>query len=200
MLLEAAEAQLALTDPPYHDDVQYGELSLPLRVWAGLSTGRLEREALVNNATGHNSEGDSYETLLTTIFVETRRVLRPDGHLIFSYANREPAAWVAVLTALNNAGFRACGYAVLHSENETDVAKRNVRACALDFLMDIVPAGPHPIVVHEPSALPETDEGDYLRVVARAFLRVGTMTQEELDELQTELALTRFIAATSPAR
>lgn len=104
------------------------------------------------------------------------------------------------MTALNNAGFRACGYAVLHSENETDVAKLNVRACALDFLMDIVPAGSYPILVHEPSALPETDEGDYLRVVARAFLRVGEMTQEELDGLKTELALTRFIAATSAAR
>ena len=41
-----------LTDPPYHDDVHYGELSLPLQAWAGLAAVDATGDAVVNRATG----------------------------------------------------------------------------------------------------------------------------------------------------
>jgi putative DNA methylase len=53
LLLPSGSVDLVLTDPPYHDDVQYGELSLPFRTWAGLSCKALLREAVVNEALGH---------------------------------------------------------------------------------------------------------------------------------------------------
>ena len=45
MSLPSRSADLVLTDPPYHDDVQYDELSLPLRAWSRLSTKKLINEA-----------------------------------------------------------------------------------------------------------------------------------------------------------
>ncbi len=90
MLLASQSVDLVLTDPPYHDDVQYSELSLPLRAWAGLDNGVLAGEAVVNATTGQLTGVGQYEQLLTRIYSESRRVLREDGHLIFSYANRAP--------------------------------------------------------------------------------------------------------------
>ena len=55
---------LVLTDPPYHDDVQYSELSLPFRAWAQLASGPLFGEAVVNAAIGQLTDDGAYEGLL----------------------------------------------------------------------------------------------------------------------------------------
>lgn len=193
LLLPPDSADIALTDPPYHDDVQYGELSLPLRAWAELSIGALDGEALVNGTTGQNVGEHAYTELLTRIFKEVRRVLRPGGRLILGYANRDPTAWRALLTSLGDAGFRAAGYTVLHSENETDVAKRHVRACSLDMLMDVVKAGARPIEQWRPATHPATAEGDFLRIVGDAFLQVGSLDPRDLDHLEQKLTGSAFL-------
>src|SRR5690606_19529261 len=127
-----------VTDPPYHDDVSYAELSDLFRAWAGLTTGTLKGDAIVRRGSGAGGGTAAYQALLTDIFTEVHRTLRPGGHLILSYANREPAAWVALLQALQDAGFRTAGYAVVHSENELDHSKAGRRACNLDVLIDLV--------------------------------------------------------------
>jgi putative DNA methylase len=178
VLLPDDSVQLTLTDPPYADDVQYAELSMPLRAWADLSSADLVGEAVVNGATGQLVKDGDYEALLTSIFAENKRVLRIDGHLIFSYANRDPDAWVAVFNALQAAGFRAVGCEIVHSENETDLSKRGVRACSLDLLLDLVPAEATvsgSVEQHQPSARDPGHEADFLRVVAKQFLQVGRL-------------------------
>ena len=70
--LDDHSADLVLTDPPYHDDVQYSELSLPLRAWADLDLAPLEGEAVVNAATGQKRWG------------RIRRPPHPDLHRIHS--------------------------------------------------------------------------------------------------------------------
>jgi putative DNA methylase len=130
---------LILTDPPYHDDVHYGELSLPFRAWAGLSQHDLEGEASTNHVTGVNPDGASYASALERIFTACHPLLRQGGRLVFSYANHEPAAWVSLFTALQGAGFSAVACVSVHSENETDFKKRDVAACNEDFLMELSP-------------------------------------------------------------
>jgi putative DNA methylase len=200
MLLPDCSVDLVLTDPPYHDDVQYDELSLPLRAWAALSVEHLEASATVNLALMHNSGGDEYEALLTRIFIEARRTLRDDGHLILSYANRVPEAWVALLSALDRAGFRACGYLVVHSENESDVAKRGVRACTLDLIMDLIPKAERLLVKQlKPPSLPITDEGTFLGIVGEHFLQVGNFSEKWADDLTEQLSNTVFHKGTKKA-
>ena len=194
MLLPDRSVDLVLTDPPYHDDVQYDELSLPLRAWAKQSLDRLQGEAVVNAATGNNAGLDEYRALLTRIFRETHRALKQDGHLIFSYANRVPQAWSAVHGALQDAGFRAVGYAVLHSENETDVAKRNVRACTMDLLMDLVPSEWPAVETWTPDGLPANHEGSFLRLVGATFMRVGELDRADFKAFEKELLASSFLA------
>ena len=195
-LLPSASVDLVLTDPPYHDDVQYGELSQPLRAWAGLPMQDGIGDAVVNRATGQLAVAGSYGTLLTSIFRESARLLRPDGHLIFSYANRDPKVWVELLDALQRAGLRAAGCAVVHSENETDHAKRGRRACTLDLLLDLVPLSNVPVEQHRPPSA-AGDEAMFLDIVARYALRVGDLPTGWRHEFLDEATATAFV---QPAR
>lgn len=198
MLIPDGSVDVALTDPPYHDDVQYGELSLPLREWARLSTTHLTGEASVNPGRFEEQPGGDYQQLLAAIFAEVKRTLRPDGHLVFSYANRSPAAWTALFGALKQARFRAAGYAIVHSENETDYAKRGVRACRLDFVMDLVPIGERDVEPWAPSAAGSSDEVMFLRELGRTFLALERLGEGWEDDLADRLKATEFLAALEP--
>ena len=193
LLLPDASVDVVLTDPPYHDDVQYSELSAPLRAWARLADADLSGEAVVNAATGQLTEDGAYEDLLTRIFAEARRALKDDGHLIFSYANRSPEAWTALLSSLQRAGLRAAGCTIVHSENETDSAKRNVRACTLDLILDLVPAGPLSVTLHPPVA-GDSDEERFLQEVAATFLSVGALEDGWQQAFQARLVGTAFLS------
>lgn len=193
MLLPSSSADLVLTDPPYHDDVHYGELSLPLRAWAGLLGGALAGDAVVNPATGHLTGVGEYQQLLTRIYAESRRVLKEDGHLIFSYANRQPEAWVALIAALQDAGLRTAGYEIVHSENETDQVKRSVRACTMDLILDLVPAGSRPVQQHRSAAVDANSETAFLHLVGGAALQIGSLETGWKDDFIARARASRFL-------
>jgi putative DNA methylase len=191
-LLPSGSVDLVLTDPPYHDDVQYGELSLPLQAWAGLVAPDSAGDAVVNRATGQLVADGSYTALLTSIFRESARLLRSDGHLIFSYANRDPNAWIQLFDALQGAGLRAAGCTVVHSENETDNAKRGVRACTLDLLLDLVPVSTLPLIQHQPIPAGGPEQ-EFLALIASYALNIGSLRAGWQEEFLKETAKAEFL-------
>ena len=118
-----------------------------------------------------------------------------DGHLIFSYANRTPSAWAALFTALQQAGLRACGCEIVHSENETDHAKRGVRSCTLDLILDLTPAGSAPLRPHPPNVHASGEEADFLRTVADTFLMVGWLDGDWRTQFFAKLRNSLFLMA-----
>ena len=150
---------------------------------------------VVNSARGQMNNPASFQETLVRIFSEVRRVLKLQGHLILSYANREPLAWVDVFAALQESGFRAVGCAVVHSENETDYVKRGVRSCNLNLLMDLIPAADIPVEQWKPSGGKQTDQEKFLDVVSETFLRVGRLHRGWEVELTRELQRSRFLHA-----
>jgi len=177
LVLDDGIADLVLTDPPYHDDVQYSELSAPLRAWAGLP--EPESGSAVAGASS------DWAGVLARVWGECARVLKPDGHLVFSFANRDPAVWAALFDGLSAAGFQAAGFAVVHSENERDISKRGVRACTMDLLLDCVHAD-----VAVQAFVPEsgpTDEEQFLH-------RAGVFwVQGDWADLPQQLARQSFV-------
>lgn len=169
--LGSETVDLVLTDPPYHDDVSYAALSLPFRSWARLATRRRERTAVGDTTSAARPTHERYRQILTGIFVELRRVLKSDGRLIFSYANREPIAWIALFRALRSAGFHPLAYTILQSENELDPWRQKGRACSLDLLLEL---SPQPLA--DPSHVERTDaqigssEESFLLAVGEGFL------------------------------
>ncbi len=176
--LPSNSTDLVLTDPPYHDDVQYDELSLPLRAWSRLSLQKLVNEAVVNSTNGFTATSQEYRALLSRIFRECRRILKPTGSLILSYANRQPEAWADLFAALQRAGFWGVNYAIVHSENETDHAKRGIRACALDLMMELAPNPPAARQFFRPKAVPSGPEADFLTTVGETCLTIGLLPSE----------------------
>ena len=162
---------LVLSDPPYHDDVHYGELSLPFRSWAGLSTVPLSGEAATNRAVGVNPDRASYTASLEPVFRECHRLLRRGGRLVFSYANHDPEAWIALFSALQNVGFWAVACVSVHSENETDFKKRGVRSCTEDLLMEL---SPEPLG-RDAVVLGGVEEIPFIGDVAAIFCSVGRL-------------------------
>lgn len=191
-LLPSGSVDLVLTDPPYHDDVQYGELSQPLQAWGGLTPAESRGDAVVNRATGQLVAAGSYTALLASIFRESARLLRDDGHLIFSYANRDPHAWAQLLEALQSAGLRAAGCTVVHSENETDHAKRNVRACTLDLLLDLVPVSGISVAKHRPTVGDDAEER-FLGIIAEYVLAVGDLVANWQEEFLEAVSSAEFL-------
>jgi putative DNA methylase len=176
MLLRNKTVDFVLTDPPYHDDVQYDDLSRPLRSWFGLPTVRPIGDAVPNGTIGGSRATDGYRKIITEVFSEVHRVLRPEGRLILSYANRDPRAWTDLFNALQEAGFRALGHIAVLSENDNDLPKRNVRACRLDLIMELVPATSRGVTAFVLKSWPRNAEGSYLKTVGEAFMGVGNLS------------------------
>lgn len=180
-----------ITDPPYHDDVQYAQLSDLFRAWSGGTTGPLAGDAVAER---HEVDGlVTYEERLTSIFSEIRRALKADGHLVLSYANREPGAWIALLAALQSAGFRALGYSVVHSENETDHAKVGRRACTLDVLIDLIIYDGSPVYRFRPLHPATSDEERFCRIAGSYALQVGSLDGDWRAALRSELSSAPFL-------
>lgn len=197
IVMPAGSMDAIITDPPYHDDVQYTELSGLFRAWAGLNCGSLAGD-LISQRAGKASMA-TYESTLRELFMECARVLKTRSHLVLSYANREPGAWIALFEALQAAGFRAVGYEIVHSENETDHAKSGKRACVLDVLLDLVAAGFSPVQLHRPSSTASGDEERYCRLIGKQALLIGQLAPGWAPKFEQHLRKSAFLSPPAPA-
>lgn len=159
---------LVLTDPPYFDDVQYGELASLFLAWArgvGLLPASVEvdlRKEVVPNAARGTSGGD-YVRLLKNILTETRRTMRSDGVLVLTFHNTDLEAWAGLARALAGSGFHIAALAVVHSENERDHAKRHGRGFTKDLVIECRANGTPP---NSPRVAWCGDDGEARELVA----------------------------------
>lgn len=135
-LLKGGTVDLVLTDPPYHDDVQYGELARLFHSWMHEALGtdppdeRLE--AVPNAVKGITAR--AYEDTVTRCLVESRRTLRAGGRLVLTFHNGDLKAWTALRNAITRSGFSIRRLAAVHAENSADHSKRGKHV----FLCDLV--------------------------------------------------------------
>ncbi|PKN67834.1 MAG: adenine-specific DNA methylase [Deltaproteobacteria bacterium HGW-Deltaproteobacteria-15] len=109
-----------ITDPPYYDNIPYGDLSDFFYVWLKRAIGNLYPEHFSSDLTPKKSEatalasrfgGDmraassSYEEMMLAAFQEARRVLKPGGLLAVVYAHKTTLGWSTLVDALRRAGF-----------------------------------------------------------------------------------------------
>jgi putative DNA methylase len=133
--------KLVITDPPYYDAVQYGELSELFLVWARIITGRkrmwkpnLDLEAVPNSVRKIGAQ--HYQLMLRSILIETARTMRPSGRLLLTYHSTDFRGWFALGCGLRDAGLKVVALAVAHSENEKDHCKRNSSAFSTDLVIE----------------------------------------------------------------
>lgn len=139
-----------VTDPPYFDSIQYGDLSAFFRVWLKQmlpteANWTYSPELAAVNSEQHE-EADQFARLMILIFQECRRVLRPDrGRLIFTFHHWRPRAWSALANALYQAEFRLLNRYVVHAEHPISVHIHKMRALTHDAILIFAPAQYAPV-------------------------------------------------------
>lgn len=100
--IKSSSVDYCFTDPPYGDSIQYSELSMVWNAWLGEIFDN-ESEVIINR-TQNKAESD-YQKLLTEVFSETHRVLKPGSYMTVCFHNKDSKAWSAILQACRDAGF-----------------------------------------------------------------------------------------------
>ena len=141
--LQKGQIDLVLTDPPYYDDVQYGELSRLFHFWLSqydqLPPFSESEEAVPNRVRKHGAE--FYQRAITRCLSEARRALSRKGRLVLTYHNKELTAWKALANALIESGFVVSAVAVVRAENSADHSKRDGKGILHDLVIECMPRG-----------------------------------------------------------
>lgn len=90
------------TDPPFGDFIPYAEVNQVNEAWLDRTTDRTE-EAIISRA--QRKGVDQYASLLSKIFGEAARVLRPGGCATVVFHASKPQTWQAVGNAFAENGF-----------------------------------------------------------------------------------------------
>lgn len=159
--LRDASVSVVVTDPPYCDDVQYGELARLFHTWLHLYDPTLtfdeRHEAVPNSVRGTSI--DDYENTIAACLIESRRTLKDDGTLVLTFHNKKLRAWKALAGAICKSGFYVKALAVVRAENGADHCKRNVSAMLHDLVIECEPmtrrAAPRAKLEFKPRTLPE---------------------------------------------
>ncbi|MDR7416913.1 MAG: DUF1156 domain-containing protein [Armatimonadota bacterium] len=136
-----------VVDPPYYDNVQYGELSDFFYVWLKRTVGTLYPDAFIAPLTNKDDEAVAnparfrglrgrkpdeladadYERKMLACFREFRRILRDDGVLTVMFTHKRADAWNALGRALIEAGFTVHASWPVRTESEHSLhqAKKN---------------------------------------------------------------------------
>lgn len=184
--LPDASVDHIVTDPPYYDSVQYGDLAAFFRVWLArwLPEALDWRYDLTHAAVEHNANGQ-YETALSAIFQECRRVLRPTaGRLIFTFHHGQAAAWAALTMALRRAGFRLMNRYVVFAENPSSVHIANLTALTHDAILVLAAPGSRqtPPDWSAPTLVRQTDCAAFMRACGEllGWLLAAPLSETEI--------------------
>ena len=106
--LPDASVDAVITDPPFFDNVHYSQLADFFHVWQRHVLNRdesLQGESTRSQGEVQNEDVELFTRRLTGVWVESCRVLKDDGLLVFTYHHSRPEGWRSVLEALMSAGF-----------------------------------------------------------------------------------------------
>lgn len=134
--LADATVDLVVIDPPYYGNVMYAELSDWYYVWLKRTAGQVvpeffrrqltdkEHEAIANPARFRDQKmatalaGRDYQEKMAAIFVECRRVLKPNGLMTLMFTHKATGAWDALSKGLIEAGFMITASWPVNTESE----------------------------------------------------------------------------------
>lgn len=152
--LDAGSVAHICMDPPYYDNVMYAELADFFYVWEKRTLGRLMPEFFPDELTDKDNEAVAnparflamgrrkkeladldYETKMTAIFAEARRVLRDDGVLSVMFTHKRAEAWDTLGMGLLQAGFTIETSWPVNTEAETSLHQANMNSAASTIML-----------------------------------------------------------------
>lgn len=141
-------------DPPYYDNVMYAELADFFYVWEKRTLGRVHPEFFKSELTDKDNEAVAnparfsamgkrkneladadYESKMTAIFAEARRVLRDDGVLSVMFTHKRAEAWDTLGMGLLEAGFTIETSWPVNTEAEQSLHQANMNSAASTIML-----------------------------------------------------------------
>ena len=176
---------MVVTDPPYYDNVQYGNLAEFFRVWLT----RLLPDAAEWNydetgtavALDATDNSGNFASALTRIFAECRRVLKPrTGRMVFTFHHWDSGAWAELTIALKTAGFRLQNAYVVFSEHPISVHIRNLKSIRHDSVLVLAPDSNDPSVLWQTTT--NIDPGDSETFCRQCGATLGWLLDSDLSQ------------------
>lgn len=119
-----------LTDPPFFDNVHYSQLADFFHVWQRHilgAEGYRTPDTTRSNREVQNANEDRFTDRLAAVWQESRRVLKDDGLLVFTYHHSRSEGWRCVLQALMEAGFGITAVHPIKAEMSVAMPKLQAR-------------------------------------------------------------------------
>lgn len=144
MDVPAASVDVICMDPPYYNNVQYAELSDYFYVWQRRTLSDLYPELFARRLTNKKDEAVAnpiregsakqadreYERLMTEIFAECKRVLKPEGIMTVMFTHKSQEAWQTLTQALIESGWSITSSFPVDSESAASMHQKDMAAAA----------------------------------------------------------------------
>jgi len=108
--LPDASVDYVFTDPPFGAYIPYSEINQINELWLGCRTAK-EDEAIVSPSQGKGV--NEYQSLLTQVFSEMSRVMRPRAEATVVFHSAHASIWQALAAALAGAGLEVAAASIL---------------------------------------------------------------------------------------
>ena len=118
--LPDSSVDYVFTDPPFGDFIPYSEINQVNEAWLGSLTDSAE-EAIISRSQCKGVQ--DYETLMSRVFSEVGRVLKPTGTATVVFHSSKPEVWAALGTAFGSANLKVQRSSIL---NKTQVSFKQV--------------------------------------------------------------------------
>lgn len=193
---------LVVTDPPYFDNVHYSELADFFHSWlrnlSPFPEYNTEVETTRSPAEAQSTDAIHFREAMERILIESARVLKQAGCMVFSFHHGDSETWLSVCLALRRAGLVVTAIQPVKAEMSTSSTKRgsnapnnldslvvcrpsaSARACLGNTVEDTFATALNRLSAIRDSGV-LVGEGDVRSVVAGSVIALSTMPAYEAD-------------------
>lgn len=132
--LKRNDIQVAVIDPPYFEQIMYGEMSdfmyltqseLLDDVFPEIMRNKNDDRQMVVNSSRYDKPREHYESMMRDMFNEMKGALVENGILTLMFTDRETKAWNTILKALIQSNFTITAAHPVKTESSDKVGMRN---------------------------------------------------------------------------
>ncbi|MDD2302581.1 MAG: DNA methylase, partial [Eubacteriales bacterium] len=116
MRMPADSLDYIFTDPPFGENIFYGDMNLLVESWHRVTT-NCGAEAIIDHPKGKYLA--EYQVLMLACFREYFRVLKPGRWMTVEFSNSQATVWNTIQTKLQEAGFVVANVAALDKQQRS---------------------------------------------------------------------------------
>lgn len=174
-----ASVDYVFMDPPFGGNIPYSEVNFIAEAWLRRPTAPRD-EAIISSA--QQKSVSDYEALLTGVFREARRILKPKGKASVVFHSTQSVVWKALVNAYTKAGFSAEDSTIL---DKTQGSFKQVTT--RDYVQG------DPVILLTPYHRSPDQAVESPQEIVRMLLREGRSLNDP-DELSPQRLYSRFVS------